>query len=420
VHKKNSAVRLNNSSIDMTSLMISVEEAEAIIFANKLDFGKEQVVFQIALGRVTANDLIADRDLPPYDRVTMDGIALKFDSIEKGTTSFRIKGVQAAGETCLEIEREDECIEIMTGAVLPSTCDTVIRYEDLSIENGSATITTESIKRNQNVHFKGSDRKQNDIVARQGSIVTPAVIGIAASVGALSISVKKLPAVLVISTGDELVEVSQTPGAAQIRSSNKYVIQSALKPFGINADLLHLVDDKEIVYKELSDGLSKYNVIILSGGVSKGKFDHIPEVLQQLSVKKLFHRVKQKPGKPFWFGMYDNRVPVFAFPGNPVSVFLCVYRYFIPWLKECLGISKSISSAILDDDVIFKPELNYFLPVILKTEEGRLLAFPVPNNGSGDFAAIAEAHAFLELPAERSEFKKGEVLPVWIFNPTFF
>ncbi|PRY10214.1 molybdopterin molybdochelatase [Pontibacter ummariensis] len=401
--------------------MISVEDAEAVIQAQVRDFGKESVPFEQALGRVLAEDLKADRDLPPYNRVAMDGVAISYHAFEKGLHTFQIRATQAAGEAPVDIQTEEECIEIMTGAVLPPSTDTVIRYEDLSIGEGTATVLVEQVKKGQNIHRQGKDKQQGDVVAQANQLVTPALISMAASVGATVLPVKKLPKVAVISTGDELVEVGTTPLPFQIRRSNSYTVKAALQKYSVQADLLHLPDNMEATQAQLKECLQRYDALLLSGGVSMGKFDYVPRALEGLGVEKLFHKVQQKPGKPFWFGIHPEGALVFALPGNPVSTFMCLHRYFVPWLEASLGVGdKPQLHAVLHADTTFMAPLQYFLQVALSVNDrGQLLATPLEGNGSGDFANLVAADAFLELPANQQEFKAGEVYRVWPFKPLY-
>lgn len=399
--------------------MITVEEAEKIIQAEIRNYGAEIIPFDLSLGRVLAEDIRADRDLPPFNRVTMDGIAVNYESVQNGISTFKIKATQAAGDASIGIDESNECVEIMTGAALSSSLDTVIRYEDLEIRAGLAAIIVNlhHIAKGQNIHRKGSDKKQNDVVAASGQLITPAVISLLASVGEAEVRVKKLPRVVVISSGDELVEVEQTPSIYQIRRSNNYTVKAILHQQGIDADILHIPDDPEITVKKLALCLQNYDVILLSGGISMGKFDYIPEALKNLQIQQLFYKVKQRPGKPFWFGKHENGSVVFAFPGNPVATFMCVRRFFIPWLRATLGLKPQATSyAVLDSDFTFAPPLKYFLQVKLHSDnQGRQIAAPVEGNGSGDFANLAGTNAFMELPLEQSDFKKGHVYPVWTF-----
>lgn len=398
--------------------MVRVEEAEAIILAQVRDYGIEQVPFEQALGRVLAEDVRTDRDLPPFNRVAMDGIAIRYGAFAQGIRSFKIRATQAAGDRPLNIRSGEECIEIMTGAALPSTTDTIIRYEDVEMQDGMATVLVEEINEGQNIHAKGKDKRRHDIVAQANQFVSPAMIGIAAAVGVTALKVKKLPRLVLISTGDELVEVNQTPLPYQIRRSNSYTLNAALQPYGLQADMLHIPDDLEETKEQLAHCLKAYDVVLLSGGISMGKFDYVPQVLEELAVKKLFHKVQQRPGKPFWFGRHENGVLVFALPGNPASTFMCFTRYFLPWLEASLGVAqKKELCAVLDREVAFKPSLQYFLQVTLVIDQnGRLCATPLEGNGSGDFANLVEADAFLELPSEKSSFSTGEVYRVWPFK----
>lgn len=397
--------------------MISVEEAEKIIMAQAGGYGVEIMPFETALGRVLAEDIRADRDLPPFDRVTMDGIAISYAAIEDGVSTFRVKAVQAAGDEPVEIEEHTDCVEIMTGAMLPASADTIIRYEDLEMRAGLATLVTNQIKKGQNIHYKGKDKRQNETVASCGDFVTPTVVSLLASVGESELRVKKLPRVVILSSGNELVEVHQQPGPFQIRRSNNYTVSAVLKNHGIDAAMMHLPDDEEVITRQLKACLENFDVILLSGGISQGMFDYMPRALKNLGVEQLFHKVQQRPGKPFWFGKHAGGQLVFAFPGNPVATFMCLHRYFLPWLHASLGMKeKPRLKAVLNERVNFNFPLKYFMQVkLFYNEYCQLMAEPVEGNGSGDFANLADTDAFLELPSERSVFKRGEMFPVWPF-----
>jgi molybdopterin molybdotransferase len=346
----------------------------------------------------------------------MDGIAINYSAIENRIKCFKIIATQAAGDVPFEINHPSECIEIMTGAALPSTTDTVIRYEDLKIENGVATLSADNIIKGQSIHFKGADVKQNEIAITANQFITPAFINTIGSVGKTNLLVKKLPRTVIISSGDELVNVNETPNAFQIRKSNNYTIKAVLQQYKLNADMIHIPDDAVITKQQIEKSLRKYDIIILCGGVSEGKFDYIPKALDECGVKKIFHKVQQRPGKPFWFGKHENGVLVFAFPGNPVSTFMCMHRYLLPWLEKSLGINKQSLYAVLSEDFTFNPQLQYFLQVKLHVnEKGCLMAKPIAGNGSGDFANLIDTDAFMELPLRQNEFKKGETFKVWTF-----
>jgi len=393
--------------------MISVEEALKIILKNTQDFGVEEIPFLESVGRTLKEDILADRDFPPFNRVSMDGIAINQEYFKEGIRDFKIEGVQAAGAEQKTMKVASNCREVMTGAVLPENTDTVIRYEDIVIENGIATIQIDSITGNQNVHQKGKDRSQGDLLIPKNRIITAAEIGVIATVGEATVKVAKTPKVMIVSTGDELVEVSETPLAHQIRRSNAFTLVSLLERLNIQAETSHITDDKELLKQKISGYLNEYDVLLFSGAVSKGKFDFLPEILEELKVQKLFHRVAQRPGKPFWFGRLVSEETrrdkiVFAFPGNPISTYVNCLVYFYPWFAKSAGFELKEETVILGKDVSFKPQLTYFLQVRIDVKFGHLVAFPIKGNGSGDLASLVEADGFIQLPKEQIEFKKGE------------
>lgn len=392
--------------------MIEVSEATKIIENCVLNLPKTQVPLEKGLGRILREELVADADFPPFNRVMMDGIAIKFEDYERGVVCFNIKGIQAAGDPQMTLESNGNCLEVMTGAVAPLGSDVVVPYEDIHIDttNHTATIQVDEIKSGKNIHLRGTDKRKGDTLASEGTLIGTPEIAVAASIGLSKLWVTKNPSVAIISTGNELVEINETPLPHQIRRSNVYAIAAEIKQFGINSDLFHFSDEKEVLNRELKKVLQSHDLILLSGGVSKGKFDFIPEVLEALGVTKKFHRIAQKPGKPLWFGANENKV-VFAFPGNPVSTFLCYHKYLVPWLKKSLGYHRIPKlRAMLGEDFKVKSILTYFLQVSTAVDErGSLVAYPKIGKGSGDHANLLSSNAFLELPPNTFEFKKGEV-----------
>ena len=379
------------------------------------DYGCEIIFMESALGRVLAEDIVADRDFPAFTRSTMDGIALKFDEFNKGTRRFKIRGTQAAGDNPIDILAADECIEIMTGAAVPATADTVIRYEDLELKDGEAIVSIDKIVAGKNIHYRGADKKLGEVLAKTNQLIDAPIIGIAASVGKIRISVKKLPRIAIISSGDELTKIEEIPSAYQLRSSNGPTLKAILSRFNIEPELIHIADEPEIIKKEIGRALNCFDILLLTGGVSMGKFDYLPKAFESLGVRKHFHKVRQKPGKPFWFGEYITGSLVFAFPGNPVSSFMCMYRYFLPWLEKALGLSPNQKLfAKIDSDFQFSANLQYFLQVKLWFNElGQLIGSPVPGHGSGDHVNLMEANAFMELPEDQNNFTKEALFRVW-------
>jgi molybdopterin molybdotransferase len=395
--------------------MVSVAEAERIILATAKDFGTEELRFDAALGRTLAQELLADRDFPPFNRATMDGIAIAFRDWQSGIRSFTIKGTQAAGDEPINIQNPGECIEIMTGAALPPTTDTVVNYEALELTHPTALIK-DTIIQGQNIHLRGKDKRKGDLLVSTGRIIDPAIIGLAAATGSTTLLVKKFPRIAIISTGDELVAPDETPSPTQVRRSNDFTVAAVLQQQGLSTELIPVSDDPTLMRSVLTEALGRFDVVLLSGGVSMGRFDHVPALLEELDVQQLFHRVQQRPGKPFWFGQKPDGPTVFAFPGNPVSTFLCLHRYFLPWLRASLGLHEPKLFAILNEDLQFLPPLQYFLQVsITVSNEGQLLAKPVTGNGSGDFVNLVSADAFMELPAEENNFTRGSAFRIWSF-----
>ena len=391
--------------------MITSNKALEIILNSTEDFGTESVPFIESTGRVLKENIVADRDFPPFDRVSMDGVAIDIEAFNKGQRNFKIEGVQAAGSPQLTLNDSKNCIEAMTGAVLPKNTNTVIQYELTDTQKNVVTLKTEDIKYFKNIHKKGLDCTKGASLLSQNTLISAAEIGVLATVGKAQVKVAKSPKICIISTGDELVEVIQTPLPHQIRRSNVFTLVALLKRLNLPANTLHIKDDKAVLKQKIEEALKNHDVLMFSGAVSKGKFDFIPEVLDGLGVKKLFHRVKQKPGKPFWFGKKENKT-VFAFPGNPVSTFVNCLKYFYPWYYKSMGLKQPHQTAILASNYQFKSPLTYFLQVKLENKNGLVQAHPLTGNGSGDLANMALADAFIELPAEQTEFKKGDVFNV--------
>ena len=391
--------------------MISVQEAQKIVLKNRLDFGSEKIPFIKSVGRVLKEDILADRDFPPFNRVSMDGIALDYTSFKNGERAFFIEGIQPAGSPQISLSNNKNCIEVMTGAVLPANTNVVIRYEDVLIEHGIAKIQIEEVSYFQNIHEKGKDRKEGDILIQKNKLIAASEIGVLATVGSSKVMVAKQPKVMIISTGDELVGVNETPLDYQIRMSNVYTLVSLLDRLHVSSKTDHISDDKPILKKKIKEYLKEFDVLLFSGAVSKGKFDFLPEVFKELGIEKLFHKVSQIPGKPFWFGQMKT-CRLFAFPGNPISTFANCLAYFYPWYFKSLGVNTTEETAILTENVSFKPNLTYFLQVKLTHKNGHLLATPIKGNGSGDLASLVNSDAFIQLPKDKNEYKKGENYPI--------
>ncbi len=396
-------------------MMFCVDDAfnHILSLAQKTD--SMHVEINNSLSHVLLENVVADRDLPPFDRVTMDGIAIRYEDYDSGLRDYKIVGTQGAGEGALSV-RSEECIKIMTGASLGKTLDTVIPVEQIKIKNDIATIDTQKLEQAQFVHFRGSDARKGEVLVEPGTRITPDVLAIMASVGMTKVKVAKLPKVCVISTGDELVDPDKPVGDVQIRRSNDLVIQGILKKFNVKTESFHIKDNGSKIRRTIETSLKEFDIVIISGGVSRGDYDFVQTALTKLGVKKHFHGIKQKPGKPFWFGTLDEK-PVFALPGNPVSVHLCMTRYIVPYLSKSFGLGRPEMYAILDEDIPANSKLTNFILVKTYFDKNACLhAMPIKNNNSGDFRSMIEADAFLELPEGQKKHKKNKKYRTWNYK----
>jgi len=377
--------------------MITYEEAYKLVLEQGLDLGIEKVALQDSLGRILAENIHADRDFPAFHRATKDGIAINFKAIEEKINELKIEGIASAGIPQQKLSSYNNCLEIMTGAVLPKNTDTVIMYEHIDIEGKQVQLSRKPVK-GQNIHLKGSDTCKGEVILNKGKKLSAAEIGILASVGKIAVQVKKLPAISVFSTGNELVPVSETPLPHQIRRSNSWSIAAALQELHIQAEKHHLPDEKPAMKSSLKTALSVNDVLILSGGVSKGKYDYVSEVMEDLGVKKIFHKVYQRPGKPFWFGFHPiEKTVVFSFPGNPVSTFANYHIYFKDWLAHNLGLDLANHQAVLAIHLKIEEPFTRFINVSISWDGASLRALPVKENGSGDLVSLAKTDGFIKL-----------------------
>jgi molybdopterin molybdotransferase len=301
----------------------------------------------------------------------------------------------------------------MTGAVLPSECDAVVPVEQITSADGEAELTDDvDVHAWQNVHRRGTDSRQGALLLSAGTRLSAPEVAIAASAGMARVRVSSQPMVVVISTGNELIEPGEPILPHQIRRSNVYAIVSALRRQGFQrvADD-HVLDDEAQLRERLKFHLDTHDVLVMSGGVSMGRFDLVPRVLNELGVHVIFHKVAQRPGKPLWFGVAPSGAAVFALPGNPVSTLVCLARYVVPALFAAMGQTRAGPEKMaLAAPVDVTPALAFFMPVRVEVDDwGRAWAVPTPTNGSGDFTALAGTDGFVELPPGPNAYPKGFV-----------
>jgi molybdopterin molybdotransferase len=353
------------------------------------------------VGRVLRQDVDAERDNPPFDRVCMDGAAIASSAFAAGRRHFRVQATQAAGSPALTLAAPDGAIEIMTGAVLPPGTDCVIPLEEYDLIDGLLTLKPEAVAEPwRNIQRRGSDSQPGVPMLTPGMRLGAAEIAVVASAGLAQIDVSRQPRVVVISTGDELVEPGLPIADHQVRRSNAHGVTAALQLHGFESvHDAHLRDDQELMQQRLGQLLDSNDVLVLSGGVSKGKFDFVPAALKARGVEEVFYQVAQRPGRPMWFGVGRQGQLVFGLPGNPVSTLVCLVRYVLPALRAAMSWRASAQERVAIREPISGRKMTYFMPVRLSPEAGApLLASVCAPNGSGDFLALAGTDGFVELP----------------------
>jgi molybdopterin molybdotransferase len=392
------------------SRVLTTGEASAAILAAIPAAASETIQCENATGRVLRQMVVAERDQPPFDRVTMDGIALAYADFDGGNRKLPIQAMQAAGDPTLTLETA-HCIEIMTGASLPTGADCIVPVERIKIVDAVAEIDADyAAKQHQFVHPRGSDHAKGAQLLTPGARISPMDIAIIASCGLTELSVSAAPTIRVISTGNELVAAGETIEPHQIRMSNGPAMIALLEQHGYtDTEHDHIVDEPEVLKKRIAAHLDAANVLILSGGVSMGKADYVPQVLAELGVEVVFHKISQRPGKPMWFGIGKEGQAVFALPGNPVSALVCCRQYVVNALNSAAGLHPSAPEfASLAQEYVFKPQLSCFLPVkLVSAVSGQILAMPVQTNTSGDFAALSGTAGYVELALATTTFPAG-------------
>lgn len=372
----------------------------------------ERVRLREAAGRTLRQDVQAERDNPPFDRVCMDGIAVASNAFQGGTRSFRIQGTQAAGAVPMTLAEAGAAIEVMTGAVLPAGTDSVIPLEEYDIADGRLTLKAEATAEPwRNVQRRGCDSAPGVPMLTPGMRLGAAELAVVASAGMADVDVSRQPRITVVSTGDELVEPGLPIADHQVRRSNAYGVAAALQLHGCSEVVEeHLRDDESLMRGRLGEILESRDVLVLSGGVSKGKFDFVPAALKALRVEEVFYQVAQRPGRPMWFGVGPRGQLVFGLPGNPVSTLVCLRRYVLPALAASLGQPPREPERLAVSEALSARKMTYFMPVALaQSGGGATRGRPQPPQGSGDFLALAGTDGFVELPPQADGYPEGFV-----------
>lgn len=397
--------------------LISVAEADSILAGCSVTPQIERAPLTHSLvGRKLAQPLFADRDFPPFNRATMDGYALYAgpDGIPAGS-EFTIAGALSAGAACVTEIPQGCAVCITTGTMLPARgANAVIPREHTQLTASGKLTITSTIAPFQYVHLQGSDAASGNLLLPADAILDAPKLAVAATIGATELTVYRLPRILVLTTGDEIVSPAETPRSGQIRSSNAILLAAILHRNGFPCETLHCPDDPVRLRAAIADCLPHTDVLISSGGVSQGERDYLPACFTEMGIAAHFHGVAQRPGKPLWFGRHPTGKTAFGLPGNPLSTLLCAIRYVLPWLRRHFSKPLSPISVSLTESVENPLALTRFLPTALLpcAATGCLLATPSTPNTSGDMISILHSEGWIELPPQ-SQLPAGPILNLY-------
>ena len=397
--------------------MIPVAKALQIVLDQTTSLPAESVALVDALGRILAEDIVADTDLPPFDRAQMDGYAIRAADVANTPARLRIVGESAAGNGWHHEMKAGEAVRIMTGAPVPAGADAVQQVELTREVDGAGFVEIlESVKRGRSIVKQADEIKVGETVLRAGEEINAAMIATLASFGYAQLKVGRRPRVTVMATGGELVDVDQRPGRDQIRDSNNYTIAAYASLAGAIVERLPLVgDDTEELKRRISKASEASDVLITSGGVSMGVYDFTKAALKELGAEVFFERVALRPGKPTVFARLGNTL-VFGLPGNPVSVAVTFNLFARTALRAMQG-SKDVTlpaeTAVLSRDLKGSIDRESYLPAMLRSDEGgTLLAEPLKWGGSSDFVAFAKATALINLPIKTNTVRAKRVVRI--------
>jgi len=390
--------------------MIPIDQALNIVLEQTPKLAVESISISDSAGRFLAADIIADTDLPPFDRAQMDGYAVRAADVANTPARLKIVGESAAGAGWHHEMNAGEAVRIMTGAPVPSGADAVQQVE-LTRESDSQVEILESVELGRSIVRRAAEIKSGETVLRAGEQINAAMIATLASFGYAQVKVGKRPRVAVMATGSELVDVDQTPGRDQIRDSNNYTIAAYSAQSNAIVERLPLAGDDTAELKEqIARAAETSDVLITSGGVSMGVYDFTKAALKELGAKIFFERVALRPGKPTVFARLGDCL-IFGLPGNPVSVAVTFNLFARTALRAMQGAKETTLAhehAVLARDVKGSVDRESYLPAILRTDEkGTLLAEPLKWGGSSDFVAFARATALINIPAGNKIIDRG-------------
>jgi molybdopterin molybdotransferase len=369
----------------------------------------EQAPVDESMGRILQEDIHSKIEMPPFDKSAVDGYAVNASDVKKVPARLRWAGLIQAGESFGRRLARGECVKIMTGAPIPEGADSVIMVED-SRQQGECAELFKPSKKGENVCFKGEDLKKGQNVLKKGIKVFSSHVAILATVGRPVVRVAGKPRVAVLNTGGEIVPLGKKLGRNKIYNSNGPMLSALLKADGIEPRFLGIAKDNvRDLKKEIRKGLSA-DILLISGGVSMGDYDLIPDVLRKLGVKKIFHKVNIKPGKPLFFGRRQKGALVFGIPGNPVSNFLAYLIFVRPALNKMMGCRSckpAFKEGIIETGFYSRAGRKHFVLVKVSKRGNRYYLTPVTSHGSADVLALSKADGFMAVGQHTGVIKKG-------------
>jgi molybdopterin molybdotransferase len=399
--------------------MLTVAEAQSLVLEQAPSAAPVRLKLESCLGLVLAEDVASDIDMPPFDKALMDGYAVRAADFDNGKAVLKVIGEVTAGAVPATPVAAGEALRIMTGAPMPAGADTVVMIERTgNLDEGKVAIEDTALRGGQNVLARAREMKCGETILQRGVVIRPQEIGILAAAGRGQAAVFPRPRVAVVSTGDEVVEPCERPGPGQIRNSNGAMLTAQADRAGAVPQYLGIARDRlESLRPMISAGLD-FDVLLLSGGVSAGKLDLVPSVLQELEVRPHFHKVAMKPGKPVFFGS-RGRTMVFGLPGNPVSALVCFEIFVRPALRRVMGYTEALSQIVharLEADFDHRSDRPTYRPAELRETSGGRVVRPVPWFGSSDLRALSAANAFMVLPAGQQRYHTNDLVPVMLVD----
>jgi len=405
--------------------MISVDEALNKILSHIQPLGFEKVSILDALGRVIAEDMIAPRDLPPYDNSGMDGYAVRHEDIrnasEKNPVRLEVIEDLRAGFVSEKKVQKGQAIRIMTGAPIPKGADAVVPVEETERGNGFAFILKTGFPGGY-IRRAGEDVKKGDLVISAGDLIRPSEIGMLASMGRSFVSVCQRPSVAILCTGEELVDVGESLDGVKIVSSNSYTLAAQVKECGAIPIQLGIAKDRKDEIKEKVLQGFRSDVFISSAGVSVGDYDFVRDVLKELDVEMIFWRVAMNPGKPVAFWMYDGK-PAFSLPGNPVSSMITFEQFVRPSLLKMMGhrqIFRPVVEAALKEEIRKEPGKRHFIRAMVSFKNDGYFVTTTGPQGSGILRSMVKANGLIVIPEDQEIVRAGEKVKVQLlYNSEF-